>query len=212
VPHICTESGCSRHDEWVFPFPLRERDIPARLRVGYANYFRKGYWEDHCVCEHGTGARWVRLDAQLGPRARSGLGISFDIAEVPQTPWRSAASIWGDIRSDRIDPSTCGVSCAGISGAWFVAAVVDARCRSAGRHRVSALGLLGSRPFICANRNVTEEQAWDIDVLAKTLDPAPPNREAAERVLARFPWARPTPTILSFPEGRPGAEVELAAD
>ncbi|WP_158747088.1 transglutaminase domain-containing protein [Acidisphaera sp. L21] len=34
---------------------LRERGIPARLRVGFASYFRAGKWEDHWVCEHYGG-------------------------------------------------------------------------------------------------------------------------------------------------------------
>ena len=103
---------------------LRERGVPARLRVGCASYFRRGHWEDHWVCEHWSGTEWAVLDAQLGPRARAGLGIPFDVADVPETAWRSAASIWRGIRSGGIDPSRCGVSFAGISGAWFVAAAV----------------------------------------------------------------------------------------
>ncbi len=114
---------CTCHDfALLAASALRERGIPARLRVGYASYFVAGRWEDHWVCEYRTGAKWAVLDAQLGSRARAGLRISFDVAEVPQTAWRSAASIWSGIRSGEIDPTTCGVSFAGISGAWFVAA------------------------------------------------------------------------------------------
>lgn len=62
---------------------------------------------------------------------------------------------------------------------------------------------------ICATHRVTEEQARAIDGLAAALEPAPNDRRAAEAVVERFPWARPTPTVLSFPEGRRSAEVAL---
>jgi hypothetical protein len=61
---------------------------------------------------------------------------------------------------------------------------------------------------ICATHQVTEEQADAVDQLAGDLEPAPSDRRAAEALLQRFPWARPTPTVLSFPEGR-RAEVAL---
>ena len=39
---------------------LRERGIPARLRVGFASYFRADHW----VCEHRCSGHWAILDAQ----------------------------------------------------------------------------------------------------------------------------------------------------
>ncbi|MEH2513586.1 hypothetical protein V1291_004940 [Nitrobacteraceae bacterium AZCC 1564] len=38
---------------------------------------------------------------------------------------------------------------------------------------------------------MTPERARDIDALARALDPAPPDRHAAQAVLAQFPWAAP---------------------
>jgi len=189
---------------------LRERGIPARLRVGFASYFRADRWEDHWVCEHRCSGYWAILDAQLGSRARAGLKIAFDVADVPSTGWRSAASVWQALRAGDLDPGACGVSFAGITGAWFVAASV---LRDA-----AALAGIESLPWdywgpgraICATHQVGEEQARAIDSLAAAVEPAPDDRLAAEAVLERFPWARPTPTVLSFPEGRQGAEVALA--
>src|SRR5437868_4629405 len=51
---------------------LRERSVPARLRVGFASYFRTERWEDHWVCEYWTCEKWAILDTQLGSRARAG--------------------------------------------------------------------------------------------------------------------------------------------
>ena len=46
---------------------LRHQGIPARVRCGFAAYFREEYWEDHWICEVWFEAerRWRRADAQL---------------------------------------------------------------------------------------------------------------------------------------------------
>jgi hypothetical protein len=103
---------------------LRESGVPAQLRVGYASYFLPGRWEDHWICEYNTAGRWAVLDGQLGSRARAAFKIGFPVADVPSTGWQSAASIWRAIRAGTIDAGTCGVSFAGIQGAWFVASAV----------------------------------------------------------------------------------------
>lgn len=188
---------------------LRERGTPARLRVGFASYFQADHWEDHWVCEHHVNGRWAILDAELGPRARDALKIAFDVADVPRTSWRSASSIWRALRSDELDPSVCGVSFAGITGSWFVAASVI--------RDMAALAGVESLPWdywgpgraICATHQVTEEQARVIDGLAAAMEPAPNGRREAEALMEHFPWARPTPTVLSFPDGYQGAEVAL---
>jgi len=188
---------------------LREHGIPARLRVGAASYFRAGRWEDHWVCEYRVGEDWMVLDAQLGPRARAGMGISFDVTDVPLSGWRSAASIWRGIRAGEVDPALCGLSFAGISGAWFIAAAVLRDAAALAGIECLPWDYWGPGRSICATREVTEGTAREIDALAAALDPAPASREEAAAVLDRFPWARPTPTILSFPEGRAGAELML---
>jgi hypothetical protein len=62
---------------------LREKGIPARLRVGYASYLAPGLWEDHWVCQHWTGSHWAIFDAQLGSRTRSRLNVGFDPGDMP---------------------------------------------------------------------------------------------------------------------------------
>jgi hypothetical protein len=95
---------------------LRESSVPARLRVGFATYLAPGHWEDHWVCQHWTGTQWATLDAQLGPKSRSGLGISFDVSDLSDREWRSAASTWRAVRAGEVDPRLCGVSFAGLPG------------------------------------------------------------------------------------------------
>jgi hypothetical protein len=189
---------------------LRESGIPARLRVGFASYFLADRWEDHWGCEYRCNGRWAILDAELGSRARAELLIAFDVADVPRTAWRSAASIWLALRSGDLNPGICGVSLAGITGEWLVAASV---LRDA-----AALAGIESLPWdywgpgraICTTGQVTDEQAHAIDGLAAAVEPAPDDRRVAEAVFERFPWARPTPTVLSFPDGDRGMEIALA--
>jgi hypothetical protein len=188
---------------------LRERGIAARLRVGFASYFRAGRWEDHWVCEHRCSGRWAILDAQLGARARAGLQIAFDVADVPSTRWRSAASAWQALRSGELDPSMCGVSFAGITGDWFVAASVMRDVAALARIETLPWDYWGPGRTICATRQITEAQTRAIDELAAAIEPPPDDRHAAKKVMERFDWARPTPTVLSFPQGRASLEVAL---
>jgi hypothetical protein len=184
---------------------LREHQVPARLRVGFASYFNSGLWLDHWVCEHRAGTAWSLLDAQLGPRARAGLRIGFDIADVPESGWRSAASIWRSVRAGELDPSLCGLPSAGIAGEWWIAAsVVRDAGALAGIEGLpwDAWGLASS---FHSTREVTREQADQVDLLAAAIDPPPANRSAADAVLARFPWACPAPQDRAALEGRSAA-------
>jgi hypothetical protein len=189
---------------------LRERGISARLRVGFASYFLAGRWEDHWVCEYRCNGHWAILDAQLGSRTRKALKIAFDIANVPRTGWRSAASIWQALRAGDLDPGACGVSFAGITGDWFVAASVLRDAAALAGIETLPWDYWGPGRAICATHQVSEEQIRAIDGLAAAIDPAPEDRRAAEAVFERFPWARPTPTVLSFPDSHQGLEVALA--
>jgi Transglutaminase-like superfamily len=180
---------------------LREKGVPARLRVGHASYLAPGLWEDHWVCQHWTGLQWATFDAQLGHRTRCRLNISFDVGDIPMGTWRSAASTWRAIRRGEIEPTRCGVSFAGVSGDWLVAsAVLHDAAALAGIETIPGDAWGPALAFGRARR-VTEDQARNIDALSEALDPAPTTRAGAMAVLDRFPWARPTPTISNFISG-----------
>jgi hypothetical protein len=176
---------------------LRERGVPARLRVGCAGYFVPGRWEDHWVCEYARDGGWAVLDAQLGPRARAGLKIGFPVDDVPPSLWRSAASIWRAIRRGEVDPLSCGVRFAGIEGAWFVASAVLRDAAALSGIECLPWDYWGPARRFLKTREVGVGEAAEIDALAAALDPAPLTREAADAVLERFPWARPTGTVVS---------------
>jgi hypothetical protein len=103
---------------------LRERGIPARLRAGFASCFTRGVWEHHYVCEYQANGEWALLDAQLGPIARTGLRIPFNIAAVPASGFRPAAAIWRAVRAGEVNAATCGLPNAGIAGEWWIASSV----------------------------------------------------------------------------------------
>ncbi len=185
---------------------LRERGTPARLRAGFASYFRAGRWEDHWICEHWTGSRWAVLDAQLGRRARDGFAIGFDVADVPAHGWRSAASVWRAIRSGEIEADACGVSFAGIKGAWFVAASVLRDAAALAGIEALPWDYWGPAQSFGPVDGVPERDLPAIDALGAALDPSPADRVESEAVLARFPWARPGPTVWTFSPARGALE------
>ena len=182
---------------------LRAHGVPARLRVGFAGYFLSGKWEDHWVCECRTAEGWSLLDAQLGQRARAALGVDFPPDDVPRARFLTAPEMWRAIRSGRVDPAACGVSFAGIHGAWFAAASVlrDAAALAA----VEALpwDYWGPARDFSRMHAVAEDWLAPLDALAAALEPAPDSKHAATALFDRFPWCRPTASVLSFVRDRP---------
>lgn len=172
---------------------LRQQGVPARLRAGFASYFTPGQWEDHYVCEYRAGPGWTILDAQLGPRAREGFRIPFDVADVPSSGWRSAASVWRAVRAGEIDPGLCGLRAAGIAGEWWIASSVLRDAASLAGTECLPWDDWGPAVRFREDRQVAPDEAREIDALAEALDPAPDDRQGALAVLARCPWAAPPP-------------------
>jgi len=100
---------------------LRHHGVPARARVGFANYFTPHFNEDHWVCEYHAAGRWRLLDPELSPRVREYFRITFSPADVPRDAFLTGGAAWLRMRGGELDAATCGVSSDGISGAWFVA-------------------------------------------------------------------------------------------
>jgi hypothetical protein len=100
---------------------LRHHGVPARARVGFADYFTPRFNEDHWVCEYHDGARWRLLDAELGPRVREYFKIPFPSDDVPRERFLTGGAAWQRVRRGTLDPATCGLSSRGMRGDWFVA-------------------------------------------------------------------------------------------
>lgn len=98
---------------------LRQRAIPARVRCGFANYFRPGPYEDHWICEYwlANEARWARADAQLDALHCEQLTIAFDCADMPAEAFLTAGEAWRRVR-DGVAPDNFGHDAA--RGLWFL--------------------------------------------------------------------------------------------
>ena len=74
-----------RHFALLAVAVCREWRVPARLRVGFADYFTPGFREDHWVAEIWTAeAGWRLADTQLGPAQRERFAIDFPIERGSQ--------------------------------------------------------------------------------------------------------------------------------
>lgn len=98
---------------------LRCRNIPARVRCGFAAYFA-GEWEDHWVCEywHAETQTWRLSDPQIDPMLRQRYQIEFDPADVPRQFFLTAGEAWLKCRGAGADPATFGHGSS--TGWWFL--------------------------------------------------------------------------------------------
>jgi len=109
--------GCCRDYTLMFVSALRHKGIPARSRIGFADYFAAGFNHDHVVAEYWNGDRWVMIDAQIDPAE----GRPFDVQDMPRGPFRSAAEVWLGVRAGDLDADLFGIDPGSpISGGWFV--------------------------------------------------------------------------------------------
>jgi len=85
--------GCCRDHSLLAVAVLREHGVPARTRLGFADYLGQDELRrDHVVVERHDGARWVRFDLELGQD-----GHSFDVHDLPRgagAPFETAAEAW----------------------------------------------------------------------------------------------------------------------
>ena len=108
---------------------LRHAGVPARVRVGFADYFYAGpRYDDHVVTEYWDAERgWLLADAQLAdPAVAAAHGIDFDPMDVPRDRFLVAGAAWRAIRSGGADPAAYGHQdpVRPLVGAWFVAGSV----------------------------------------------------------------------------------------
>ena len=99
---------------------LRQKGIPARMRVGFATYFTPGHHEDHylCQCWNDTENRWITVDAQLDDFQRKVLNIKFNPCEVQEDLFLPGGKAWQMCREGKADPQTFGIF--NEKGMWFI--------------------------------------------------------------------------------------------
>jgi hypothetical protein len=91
--------GCCRDAALLTVSALRAKGVPARTRVGFADYLEPGYHCDHVVTEYFDGRRWIACDTELG----------IDEVELGPGGLQTAAQAWTAYRRGEIDAETYGV-------------------------------------------------------------------------------------------------------
>jgi hypothetical protein len=103
--------GCCRDYTLLTVAALRHKGIPARSRIGFADYLDPHFHIDHVITEYWDGTRWAAIDTNV------------DLADVRLTAGglRTAAQVWSAYRRGEIDVETFGVGGdPRFRGAWFV--------------------------------------------------------------------------------------------
>ncbi|HXO03111.1 MAG TPA: transglutaminase domain-containing protein [Stellaceae bacterium] len=188
---------------------LRQHDIPSRLRVGFADYFRPGFWEDHWVCEYRDGALWRLLDPELSDEVSARFGISFDAWDVPRNRFLTAGPAWQSLRRGERDAARFGVSFLNLTGLWFPAGTLLRDLAALAMKEMMPWDFWGPSRDFRPGAPVSPEWLGPLDSLAGALAREPAGHDDAQAILVAHPWAALTPTVLSFPEGQP---VEVALD
>lgn len=94
---------------------LRQRGIPARLRVGFGGYFHGSaltHW-DHRIAEYwDAGARrWVLVDPMFDEVVRARFGVTASMLDLgDDTPFLLAGEVWQRCRAGQADPEAFGDS------------------------------------------------------------------------------------------------------
>ncbi|GIF74937.1 hypothetical protein Asi02nite_44550 [Asanoa siamensis] len=114
--------GCCRDFSLLAVAALRHRGVPARVRIGFADYFFvPGWHHDHVVADYWDGDRWVLADPQIGPG-----DWPFDPDDMPRpesagAPFATAAAVWTAYRRGEVDADTYGVDPSmPLRGEWFI--------------------------------------------------------------------------------------------
>lgn len=112
--------GCCRDYAVLLCAMARHRGIPARLRVGFADYFLPGSHEDHAVveCWDAAAGRWRLIDAHLGARHLAFFRIVFDPLDVPRDRFLVAGRAWRMCRQGQADPNRFGIDVPGAPRGW----------------------------------------------------------------------------------------------
>jgi len=184
---------------------LRQHGLPARLRVGFADYFTPDFWEDHWVCEYHDGSAWRLLDAELTPEVGARFGIAFDPADVPHDRFLTSGSAWQALRGGAHDPARFGVSFLRLAGLWFAAAGLPRDLAALAMEETMPWDYWGAARGFRPDAPLPPEWLARLDSLADDLAGDQP----PDSILAAHPWAALTPSVLSFPMGQP---IEVSLD
>ncbi len=97
-------AGCCRDFAVLFVAMARHKRVPARVRVGYATYFKPGWYLDHVIAEvWDSGAkRWRPIESEICDALVA--QVTFDPLDVPPNQFVTGPRAWLAARSGQIDP------------------------------------------------------------------------------------------------------------
>ncbi|MGO2821720.1 MAG: transglutaminase domain-containing protein [Brachybacterium tyrofermentans] len=204
--------GCCRDHTLLAVSILRHHGVPARSRVGFADYFLTDWHSDHVVVEMHDGNRWRRVDTEV----EQGSGLlpdPLDLETGPGAPFLSAAEAFRALRAGTLDAASYGVAPGHpLSGEDFVLSEVFWELA----HRYGDETLLwdGWGAIPAPGETMGEELLTVLDEVVEHLIAADAGDMAAERGLyeqyLRDPRLSPGTAVLQFsPVGDGPVTVEL---
>jgi hypothetical protein len=150
------------------------------------------------------------MDPELVPAVRSHFGIAFDPCDVPRDRFVTAGLVWLGVRSGSIDPATCGVSTAGIRGAWWVAGNVVRDLAALNKREMLPWDHWGPACDARTGHGLTEAALARIDAVAGLIGAADRNWRALRNTYDCDEGFRVPRVVMNYPKGIP-SEVDLGA-
>lgn len=176
---------------------FRERGIPARLRVGFADYPVPGRWEDHWLCEWQDGRHWKRFDVEFAAID----GVSFDALDVPRERFITASEAWFRIKDEPGIASRFGVSSLDLGGEWFVVGSLFREIAALRRLELKPWDYWGlSEDLSRVSGQWSRQARTTFDQLASRLKNADVRGDGEPEAVANWPLPK---RIVSFPHGEP---------
>jgi Transglutaminase-like superfamily len=204
-------AGCCRDFSLLTVSALRHQGVPARTRIGFADYFEAPFHHDHVIVDYWNGERWVFIDPELGPAGP----WAFDPADMPRLagarrgevsppvePFATSAQVWTAFRRGEIDDQSYGVAPdLPFCGGWFIANYVFNELAHRQRDELLLWDVWGG---------MSDKLDHDLDLvddIAALLLAADAGDESAEKELAeRYaadPMLHPSAKVQCFsPTGR----------
>ncbi len=97
--------GCCRDFTVLFLSLARHKGIPARGRIGFADYLIGGWLIDHMIAEVWDGSRWRLVEPEIhDDHPYPAGGTSFDALDVPPDRFLIAPRAWQLARSGAVNP------------------------------------------------------------------------------------------------------------
>lgn len=176
---------------------FRNMGIPARLRVGFADYIVPDFWEDHWLCEWHDGQCWYRFDVEFAAVD----GFLFNTLDVPRERFLMACEAWLRIQNEPGIASRFGVSSLDLAGEWFVAGSLLREVAALRKLELKPWDYWGlSKGLSPVSTALSREARKTLDQLARRLGSADVEGEGEPGALAGWPLPR---EVLSFPQGEP---------